>query len=92
METFTPIEKESITTLQFPKDEVLKEVHEIQQRAVDLQRAMTLGNLDHVKMKIYFEDNKQKYVVDTTIWAATEQNILLKKGTVIPVCRIHKIL
>jgi len=41
METFTPIEKETITTLQFPKEEVLTEVHAIQQRAIDLQRSMT---------------------------------------------------
>lgn len=92
MDKFTPIEKENITQLYFPKEEVLTDLQEKKQRATDLHRAMTLGNIDHVKMKIYFADNQQRYVVDTTIWAATEHNIVLKKGTVIPVCRIYKIV
>ncbi|MFY8186905.1 MAG: hypothetical protein ACOVLC_02985 [Flavobacterium sp.] len=92
MESFSPIEKEAITTLQFPKEEVLTDDHEIKQRAIDLQRAMALGNLDHIKMKIYFEDNEQKRVVDTTIWAVTDHKIILKQGTVIPIHRIHKLV
>lgn len=92
MESFAPIEKEAITTLQFPKEEVLKDDQDKKQRAIDLQRAMALGNLDHIKMKIYFEDNEQKRVVDTTIWGVTDQKIILKQGTVIPIHRIYKLL
>jgi hypothetical protein len=92
MEKFLTIEKEDITTLSFPKAEVLSDDHEIKQRAIDLQRAMALGNLDHIKMKIYFEDDQQKRVVDTTIWAVTDQKIILKKGTIIPINRIYKLI
>uniref|UniRef100_UPI004049976A hypothetical protein n=1 Tax=Flavobacterium sp. TaxID=239 RepID=UPI004049976A len=92
MELFSPIEKEAITELIFPKEDVLKEDHEVKERAIDLQRAMALGNLDHIKMKIYFEDDKQKRVVDTTVWAVTDQKIVLKQGTVIPINRIYKLL
>lgn len=92
MESFLPIEKEAITELIFPKEEVLKEEHEVKERALDLQRAMALGNLDRIKMKIYFEDDKEKRVVDTTVWAVTDQKIVLKQGTVIPIHRIYKLL
>jgi uncharacterized protein (UPF0248 family) len=92
MESFKSIEKEEITSLQFPKDEVLTDEHEIKQRAIDLQRAMALGNLDHIKMKIYFADSEEKRVVDTTIWGVTDHKIILKQGTVIPIHRIYKLI
>ena len=44
------IDKESVGSLSFPNQEVLQEVHEVQQRKTDLERALTLGNLEHLKM------------------------------------------
>lgn len=86
------IDKESVDSLSFPNQEVLEDAHEVQQRKSDLERALTLGNLEHVKMKIYFEDDTCGRVVETTVWGVTSDRIILKQGTVIPINRIHKII
>ena len=68
METrFKEIDKENIGKLNFPIDDVLKTEQKKIQRQNELERAMTLGNLEQVKVKIYFEDDKDKLFVDTTI-------------------------
>ncbi len=90
--TFDLIDKEVIPTLNFPKDEVLVDKEAISSRKNDLDRALSLGNLEHVKIKIYFEDDASKKMVETTIWGVTEERVILKQGVVIPVNRIHKIV
>lgn len=87
---FELIEKEKIAELSFPKVEVLSDVAEIQQRYSDLNRALSLGNLEHSKIKIYFEDDNSKKVVETTVWGLTDQRVILKQGNVIPINRIFK--
>lgn len=90
--TFELIDKELITSLSFPKSDVLENKDEIEARKNDLDRALSLGNLEHVKMKIYFEDDLSKKMVETTIWGVTDSRVILKQGVVIPVNRIHKIV
>lgn len=90
--TFELIDKELISGLNFPKEEVLEEKEDIAERRNDLDRALSLGNLEHVKIKIYFEDDMSKKMVETTIWGVTEERVILKQGVVIPVKRIHKIV
>ena len=90
--TFDLIDKEVIPTLNFPKDEVLVDKEAISSRKNDLDRALSLGNLEHVKIKIYFEDDASKKMVETTIWGVTEERVILKQGVIIPVNRIHKIV
>ncbi|WP_374399497.1 hypothetical protein [Flavobacterium sp.] len=90
--TFDLIDKEVIPTLNFPKDEVLVDKEAISSRKNDLDRALSLGNLEHVKIKIYFEDDASKRMVETTIWGVTDERVILKQGVVIPVNRIHKIV
>ena len=87
---FQTIEKEKIGFLQFPKSEVLNDNFEIRQRHLDLNRAQTLGNLEHSKIKIFIEDNETKRVVETTVWAVTEESVVLKQGVRIPINRIYK--
>jgi hypothetical protein len=87
---FETIEKENIANLSFPKSEVLNDVESIKQRFSDLNRALSLGNLEHSKIKIYFEDNQSKKVVETTVWGLTDQRVILKQGNVIPINRIFK--
>lgn len=89
---FLLIDKETITSLVFPKKEVLDEKDAIIQRKNDLDRALSLGNLEHVKIKIFFEDDSSKKAVETTIWGVTDSRVILKQGVVIPVNRIHKIV
>ena len=90
--TFELIDKELITSLNFPKQDVLEDKEEIVGRKNDLDRALALGNLEHVKIKIYFEDDASKKLVETTIWGVTDNRVILKQGVVIPVNRIHKIV
>ncbi len=87
---FEIIEKELISELHFPNEEVLEEKEDILQRNSELNRALSLGNLEHLKMKIYFEDDTSKKVVDTTVWGLTDKRIILKKGVWIPINRIYK--
>lgn len=89
---FQLIDKETISSLVFPKKEVLDEKDAIIQRKNDLDRALSLGNLEHVKIKIFFEDDSSKKAVETTIWGVTDSRVILKQGVVIPVNRIHKIV
>ena len=87
---FEIIEKEDIETLSFPHEDVLEDQEDINQRNSELRRALSLGNLEHSKIKIFFEDNKSKKVVETTVWAVTDNSIILKKGVNIPINRILK--
>lgn len=87
---FKIIEKEAIVKLHFPETDVLDDKDEILQRNSDLDRALTLGNLEHAKIKIFFEDDESKRVVETTIWGVTDKRVILKQGVVIPINRIYK--
>ncbi|HJS00152.1 MAG TPA: hypothetical protein VJ780_04375 [Flavobacterium sp.] len=90
-EEFTIIEKEDIVSLSFPSTDVLEDDHEIKTRMSEINRALSLGNLEHSKIKIFFEDNESKKIVNTTVWAVTDKNVILKQGVMIPIHRIFKI-
>lgn len=84
------IEKEEVSTLSFPPEDVLNDKEEIIQRKNELERAMIVGNLDKIKIKIFFEDKNEKLFVDTTVWTVTTDRIILKQGITIPIHRISK--
>lgn len=88
---FKIIDKEDIAFLKFPAEEVLEEDTEIRTRLGEINRALALGNLEHSKIQIFFEDNDTKYKVDTTVWAVTDKNVVLKQGVMIPIHRIYKL-
>lgn len=88
---FEKIEKEHIEKLKFPEAEVLKDRESIKEREAELNRALTLGNLERTKMRIYFEDDQSKKIVETTIWGLTDKRVILKQGVVIPIHRVHRI-
>lgn len=85
------VSKENIANLTFPNSEVLKSKDDITSRMLDLERATTLGNVEHTKIKIIFEDSEGLKQVETTIWATTDKRIILKGGVVIPIIRIHEV-
>ena len=89
--TFESIEKEKIENLKFPREEVLVDEALIKERDSELGRALTLGNLEHTKIKIYFEDDQSRKLVETTVWGVTDKRVILKQGVVIPINRVHKI-
>ncbi|WLD24517.1 hypothetical protein NU10_03710 [Flavobacterium dauae] len=89
---FKPIEKEDIEGLHFPATDVLKDPKEFANLKNELDKAMTMGNIDHVKIAIFFEDDKDLLVTNTTIWAVTPEHIVLKKGVTIPINRIYRVM
>lgn len=88
---FVQIEKEAVASLHFPKEEILESAAAISARKADVDRAISLGNLEHQKVKIYFSDDSGNKVVHTTIWAVTDAVIVLKQHVTIPTNRIVKL-
>lgn len=88
---FETIEKEKIENLKFPSTEVLSDPEKINERKLELERALSLGNLEHTKIRIYFEDDTSCKVVDTTVWGVTDKRVILKQGVVIPIHRVHSV-
>ena len=86
---FVKIEKENIEGLKFPSQEVLGSETEITKRQSDLDRALSLGNMEQIKIKIFFEDSESPKYVETTVWGVTDKRVILKQGVVIPINRIH---
>lgn len=91
MDTFELIEKEMVGKLKFPHMEVLSDAKSIIERNSELKRALYLGNLEHSKIKIYFEDDVSLKMVETTVWGLTDKRLILKQGVVIPINRVHMI-
>ncbi|MBK9283896.1 MAG: hypothetical protein IPM51_06190 [Sphingobacteriaceae bacterium] len=88
---FELIEKEKIVDLKFPDEDILSDSASIQERKLDLETALKLGNNDHHKIKIYFEDSFSKKMVETTVWGVTDKRVILKQGVVIPIHRIYRL-
>jgi hypothetical protein len=86
------IEKESIQSLQFTHHEVLPDHTARDRRKQDLYRGMVLGNAYKGKVKIIFQSLTGINVVDTTIWATTDKNVVLKGGLLIPICCILEVI
>lgn len=85
------VEKENILGLKFPDNDVLASKDEIKIRYASLERALKLGNLEHNKIKIVFEDADGVKQVETTVWGVTDKRVILKQGVLIPIHRIHEI-
>jgi len=88
---FELVEKEEVSNFHFPHEDVLKKEEEIKLLKLQLERANSLGNIEHHKVKIYFVDDQGKKVVHTTIWGITDTSILLKKNVILPIQRIIKL-
>lgn len=82
------VQKESISSLSFPQDEVLHDDQKKKERYFHLQDAMKYGNMFRQKVKIYFMDSEHTKAVETTIWYANEHHAILKGGVVLPVRRV----
>ena len=85
------IDKEAVAGLHFPPEEVLSSKDLIVRRTNELDKAGMLGNMDHVKVKIIFEDSEGLKQIETTVWAVTKEAVVLKRGMTIPIRRIHEI-
>lgn len=88
----TPVAKEEVFKLRFPMTDVLSDKDERFRRWYNLNRALTLGNNHHGKVRIVFDlDNGETCEVNTTIWALTDEHISLKGGTTIPLAAIREV-
>ena len=88
IKNITEIDKDSISNLTFPNEEVLTTKEAKKNRRSCLQRAAVLGNIYRTKMKIIFKDSVGLKKVNTTIWAQTEKYIVLKSSKLIPLNRV----
>jgi hypothetical protein len=86
MHTSNVIPKEQVNLFRFAPTEVLKGDWEKVYRLFSLRRAERLGNSFKGKVRIFFRthDNETK-VVDTTVWATTDDYVSLKGGVSIPI-------
>ncbi len=85
------VEKEDISHLHFPNEEVLSGQDSIEQRRISLEQAVVLGNTYKGKTKIVFEDTDSIRQIETHIWGLTDKRVILKQGIVIPIHRIHEV-
>lgn len=85
------IEKEYIPILHFSVGEVLFSRHDRERRDTELSKALFLGNVNHIKVRIYFQDQEEVRLVETTIWGVTDTEVILKRGITIPKRRIIEI-
>ena len=89
---FNEVEKEIIPQLDIKKEEVLPDERLRQERNQLLHKAMVLGNNYKNKVKIVFQTLSGPRAVETTIWATTDKNVILKGGIFIPVCCILQVI
>jgi uncharacterized protein (DUF2132 family) len=75
---FEIIEKEKIETLKFPHSEVLEDDSAIKERTNALKSTF-FWEFRTFKIQIYFEEVVKK-MVETTVWAVTDESVVLKKG------------
>ncbi|MDC3337289.1 hypothetical protein OAW23_05425 [Flavobacteriales bacterium] len=82
------IEKEDISSLNFPSYSLNKTPEEKRELKRKLRNAQILGNIHHNKIRIIFQDETDTREVRTTVWAAGEKHIVLKGGVIIPIRRV----
>lgn len=79
------IEKEQVSNYSFPADDVLTDKDQIKIRMASLEKAALLGNGYKGKVKIIFQTTEGIKAVETTVWQASDDNILLKGSVRIPI-------
>lgn len=85
------ITKEDIGKYHFVNQEVLETPEEKRLRYTNLTKAMILGNVHKGKIKLVFDTVEGIKAVETTIWAADENEVVLKGGINIPMMCIREV-
>jgi hypothetical protein len=83
--TINPVEKEFVPFLTFFENDVLDKQIEKIHRSQLLHMAMILGNCFKNKVTIVFKSLEGINKVSATIWASTDESVVLKGGTTIPI-------
>ena len=89
----TKVDKSFVGHIYFSEHDVLTGHVDKVLRLHNLDRALKLGNLYKRKVKIIFQ-NSLSHVLETeaTIWAVTENYIMLKGGKIIPIRSIMDVI
>jgi hypothetical protein len=82
------IPKERIPSLRFPRQPLPMSAEQRKEIEQKMELAARLGNGEHGKCRILFQDDEGLKAVETTIWAFDPENIVLKYGMTIPVSRV----
>lgn len=90
-EDISVITKEEITHYEFITEDILKSHGAQRLRSLCVQRAVQLGNGSKQKVKIVFETTAGTRMVETTVWGAAEDTIVIKNGISIPIHAIREI-
>ena len=86
LELTDTLEKDVLPTLRYPHADVLTNAIEIDRRRRNAERAASLGNNYQGKVDIYFQTaDGQCHRVYTTVWASSNEHLMLKSGTTLPV-------
>lgn len=91
-QTIVVVQKDEISRMNFGKGEVLTLPGQAEERRKALEQAVVLGNTYKGKTKIIFEDMEGIKQVETHLWGITDKWVILKRGIVIPINRIHKVI
>ncbi|MEM9857686.1 MAG: hypothetical protein AAF843_10030 [Bacteroidota bacterium] len=87
------IDKAELENVTFKKDEVLSNDSDKIVRKSNLMRGLALGNLHKRHVVIQFENIfDMQLEVETTIWAVTQNHIMLKGGKIIPIRCIFNVV
>lgn len=92
MENALPVKKEEIPALHFVSYDVLETNAQREKRKHDLEDAMKISNTDKAKSVIYFMTSDGLRFVETTVWAATDENVVFKGGVSIPTTCVLKVV
>lgn len=86
------ISKEALKVIPFASEDVLTNEVDKKMRRWKLERAMKLGNLYKHPVQITFTNKMGERMKTTaTIWAVTEEYVVVKGGNAIPVRSIYEV-
>lgn len=86
------LHKEQITSVPFPKQDVLMDEEARKLRKNELERAMLLGNAYKSKTRIYFKSEKMEtFSIEAAIWSVGDQFVTLKGGIALPLTAITRV-
>lgn len=92
MNAIQRIEKEQMNSIIFAQDDIYSTADERSIRLYNLRRAMLLGNLykSHVNL-VCTNEVGELVETEATVWAVTDQYVMLKGGITIPIKAIKEV-
>jgi len=89
---FPLVEKEELKNHSFPETDVLSDLEAKKNRSQKLHRATSLGNLEHKRVHIIFQDEEGIKRLYTTLWAQMDNKIIMRDANVLPAHRVVDVI